>query len=310
MTRGQSQHSTDIVLERGTLFPKTIERTQSAIASGALRSIPTEYEFFEQAGINFLVRISLNLQRKVQDKKKQETKTKITGKSFNPFLPYEQALFVTDISATHLCLLNKFNVVDRHLLIVTREFEHQETWLTLQDFEALWACLQEIDGLGFYNGGEKAGASQPHKHLQLVPFPLVPSGENLPISPLISHVRWQGNIGTIPHFNFKHILMKFPFQSNLEIEEKAGITLDLYHYLLNQVGILHHGENRGKQADAYNLLATREWLLIVARSQGEFQSIGVNSLGFAGTFFVRDRDELTLLKKLTPLKILENVSHS
>ncbi|MBP0019816.1 MAG: phosphorylase [Cyanobacteria bacterium SBLK] len=299
-----------MLLEPGTLLQKTIECTQSAIASGALRSIPTECEFIEQAGVNFLVRVALNLRRKDENKKKQEQITKTTGKFIDPFLPYEQALFVADISKTHLCLLNKFNVVDRHLLIVTREFEHQETWLTVRDFAAMWTGLQEIDGLAFYNGGTKAGASQPHKHLQLTPFPLVPSGENLPISPLISTVRWQDKIGTIPLFPFRHVVIKFPFQFALKIQEKARITLDLYQNLLNQLGIVHHGEEKGKQSGAYNLLATREWLLIVARSQGECQSIGVNCLGFAGTFFVRSLEELELLKQLTPLKILENVSCS
>ena len=207
-----------------------------------------------------------------------------------------------------MCLLNKFNVVDRHLLIVTREFESQETWLTVRDFEAMWVCLGEIDGLAFYNGGEKAGSSQPHKHLQIAPFPLIPTGENLPIAPLISAVQWQGRIGKIPYFSFNHAVVKFKFKSDFNIEEKAKITLDLYQYLLNQVGILHKGEGQGQQFGAYNFLATREWLLIVARSQGEFQSIGINSLGFAGTFFVRDRKQLNRLAELTPLKILKSVA--
>ena len=39
--------------------------------------------------------------------------------------------------------------------------------------EEMNAILAEFDGLGFYNGGETAGASQPHKHLQIVPLPLL-----------------------------------------------------------------------------------------------------------------------------------------
>lgn len=307
MTRGQANTQT-FLLEPGTLWQKTTERTQSAIASGALQSIPTEYEFIEQAGVNFLVRISLNLQRKEADRQLKKETTKKTGKVFNPFLPYESELFVTDISATHLCLLNKFNVVDRHLLIVTREFEHQETWLTLQDFTAMWACLSEIDGLAFYNGGKKAGASQMHKHLQIVPFPLIPAGNKMPIAPLISAIKWQDNIGKISHFPFNHAIIRFDFESDLSIFDKAQVTLNLYQDLLNKVGIVHNREGRGKQTHAYNCLATREWLLIISRSQGEFQSIGVNSLGFAGTFFVRDTEQLNLLKELTPLRILKNVS--
>jgi ATP adenylyltransferase len=91
--------------------------------------------------------------------------------------------------------LNKFNIIDHHLLIVTRTFKEQETWLTLQDFEAMWACLNEIDGLVFYNGGKTAGASQRHKHLQLVPLPLVEEGLKIPIEPAIASVIFQDSIG-------------------------------------------------------------------------------------------------------------------
>ena len=54
---------------------------------------------------------------------------------------------------------------------MTRAFEEQTDLLNLEDFAALWFCLQEIDGLAFFNGGKIAGASQRHKHLQLIPLP-------------------------------------------------------------------------------------------------------------------------------------------
>ena len=62
-------------------------------------------------------------------------------------------MFVADISATHVCLLNKFTVIPDHLLLVTRAFEEQEDRLNLADFAALAACLSEFAGLGFYNAG-------------------------------------------------------------------------------------------------------------------------------------------------------------
>ena len=92
------------------------------------------------------------------------------------------------VSGTHVAILNKFNVVDRHLLIVTREFEEQRSLLTPRDFEAWWRCLGEYESIGFYNGGAEAGASQPHKHLQLVPLPLAPLGPAVPIEPLLPEV--------------------------------------------------------------------------------------------------------------------------
>ena len=180
-----------ILLKPGTLWTSVKERTEHALQCGALLSIPTEFEFIEQDGVRFLVRILSNLNRKKAAKEKQEKQSAVSGQEFNPFLPYEEDLFVADISDTHVCILNKYNVVDRHLLIITRAFEEQESLLTLEDFAAMWACLADFDGLAFYNSGKSAGASQRHKHLQLVPLPLVPSGPQIPIEPLLRAGQFQ-----------------------------------------------------------------------------------------------------------------------
>ncbi len=156
-----------ITLEPGTLFEAVRERSAQAERVGALRSIPTSFELVEdgETGVEFVVRMVDHLGQKREAASEQQR----TGA--NPFLPYNRELFVADLSETHLCLLNKYNVLDHHLLIVTRSFEEQESLLTLEDFEALWLCMAEREGLGFYNAGAEAGASQPHKHLQLVSVP-------------------------------------------------------------------------------------------------------------------------------------------
>src|SRR5918996_906976 len=143
-----------LILLPGTLWPRLLERTTHAIQCGALQSIATESEIIERDGIGFLVRIVSNLARKEQAKRDQDRQTTVSGGEFNPFLPYDEDLFVADISDTHLALLNKFNVVDYHLLIVTRAFEDQDSLLTLDDFEALGICLAEFEGLVFYNAGK------------------------------------------------------------------------------------------------------------------------------------------------------------
>lgn len=56
--------------------------------------------------------------------------------SNNPFLPYEEALWVQHLSATHTLLLNKFNVVPHHVLVVTRQFESQQEPLNANDLAA------------------------------------------------------------------------------------------------------------------------------------------------------------------------------
>src|SRR5512135_268605 len=180
-----------IILKQGTLSESLISATNHAISSGALFPIPTDYTFIEEVGIRFFVRVIASLSRKDEARQKQKQQIN-AGKSVNPFLPPEKDLMVADISDTHLAILNKFSVVEHHLLIVARHFENQDMLLTLTDFEALWACMSEYDALGFYNGGREAGASQQHKHLQLVPLPLAPEGPLIPVSPLLAQAPREG----------------------------------------------------------------------------------------------------------------------
>ncbi|WP_202807019.1 ATP adenylyltransferase family protein [Planktothrix agardhii] len=294
------------MLPSGTLWQRIITQTESALNCDALQSIPTEYDFIEAGNIQFLVRILSNLARKQKAKKKQQKKLAKSGQEFNPFLPYEQDLFVGNLSETHLCLLNKFNVVNHHLLIVTRQFEEQETWLTQADFAAMWLALGEIDGLVFYNGGKLAGASQRHKHLQLVPFPLVPDGINLPIEPAIASVQFNNSIGIIPEFPFVHAIAAFNSDWINQPSEAAIFTLELYFELLAKVG-LSVGDNPF-QSGAYNLLATRNWMMIVPRSQEKFEGISINSLGFGGTLLVKNSEQLQQLKSYHPLTVLKQVA--
>ncbi|EAZ90487.1 ATP adenylyltransferase family protein [Crocosphaera chwakensis] len=291
----------NILLTPNTLWEKVKQQTEYAQNCGALKSIPTEYELITEQDIDFLVRIVNNIERKDNAKKEQ----KKLDKDFNPFLPYEKDLFVTDISETHICLLNKFNVVDYHLLIVTREFEQQQTLLTLNDFTALCACLLEIDGLGFYNNGKIAGASQRHKHLQLVPFPFIPELPKTPIDKVIETANYQDNIGQVSCFNFEHGIVRMPFEDNNNSLDLAQKILENYHHLLEHLNISINPEGKPKP---YNLLVTREWLMIIPRSQSKYESISINSLGFAGALLVKNEEQIKILKAVKPLTILEKVA--
>lgn len=77
-------------------------------------------------------------------------------------------------------MLNKFAVVPEHFILVTRAFKQQTHLLAADDLAAAHACVRayhDHDGEGggggglfvFFNSGEHSGASQPHRHLQLLP---------------------------------------------------------------------------------------------------------------------------------------------
>ncbi|MER3495301.1 MAG: phosphorylase [Mastigocladus sp. ERB_26_2] len=292
-----------ILLQADTFWTRIKQQTEHALATNAMVSIPTESEFIEQNGVCFLVRIVSNLARKDELKQKQEKQNNSSAKDFNPFLPYEEDLFVADISDTHVCILNKYNVAKYHLLLITRAFEEQESLLTLADFAAMWACMAQFDGLTFYNSGKIAGASQRHKHLQLVPLPLTPTaGLQLPIAPLLKSAQFHNSIATIPGFDFVHAFAPLNSLWQQPPFTAAKATLECYHSLLQAVGL------KDEQSPAYNLLVTREWMLLVPRSQECFAFIPVNSLGFAGTLFVRNEQQMQNLKQHGPMNVLKNVA--
>ncbi|MFQ5937604.1 MAG: DUF4922 domain-containing protein, partial [Acidiferrobacterales bacterium] len=225
------------------------------------------------------------------------------------FLRYEPELFIGDITQTHVALLNKFNVIDHHLLIVTRAFEDQEALLSSGDFEALWMCMAEFEALGFYNGGTVAGASQPHKHLQMVPLPLADEGPSIPIEPLLGPRKPAQMVSTIAALPFMHA---FTWLSPSRVHkplEAANASLARYLALLDAVGISGvRTDGLQRQSAPYNLLVTRRWMLLVPRSQEFFDSISVNALGFAGSLFVRDSAQLRAIKVRGPMTALQEVA--
>src|SRR5512139_3192564 len=108
-------------LKPAALWPALLEATAHARDRQAILSIPTQPEVVEQNGVAFQVRVIRALAKKEEGKAAQP--------NANPFLTYDYNLFVAELSPTHVALMNKFNVVDHHLLMVTRAFEDQATLL-------------------------------------------------------------------------------------------------------------------------------------------------------------------------------------
>jgi sulfate adenylyltransferase (ADP) / ATP adenylyltransferase len=294
-------------MKQGTLWENIVSTTERAVAAGALLPASTDYTFVEDGGIRFFVRVLAGLRRKDGARKKQEAEAR-SGKQANPFLPPEKDLVVADISDTHLAVLNKFNVVEHHLLLITRHFEDQETLLTLADFEALWLSMTEFNSLGFYNGGREAGASQQHKHLQLVPLPLAPEGPAVPIEPLLAAAPQQG-IGTVPGLPFRHAFVRLGSNADSALRETARTAFGLYAEMLSRVGMNPPDEkNLTRQSMPYCFLVARDWMLLVPRTREFFEDISLNSLAFAGSLFVRNAQQLDRLRSVGPMNALRSVS--
>lgn len=267
------------------LWSQTVRTTRHGLSTGALQPIATECRLMERHGVPFQVRVLGRAHLKERPRREPSRPG-----PFNPFENPDPDLVVGDVSPTHVCLLNKFNVVEHHLLIVTRAFEEQESPLTAADFEALALCMEGLDGLAFYNSGETAGASQRHKHLQLTP-PLGPDGLRAPMEKLLS-------TGQAP--GFAHAVTRLGPWASSPVEDGARL-LATYQSLKAELGM-------ERESRPYNLLATRDWMLLVPRSQAEVQGINVNALGFAGSLFVKTEEQFQQLQELGPMELLGQVA--
>ncbi len=280
------------------------EVSTRALERGALQPIATRATTIRDDGIDFAVRILENIGRK--DRAAEPNAPGNPRR--NPFLPYDPELFVADVGPDHVALLNKFNVVDEHLLIVTRHFEPQEAWLTPENFAALLGCLDVFEGLGFYNSGPEAGASQPHRHLQLIPLPLGPDGPPFPLAP-----RWErcvptdSGVLTAP-LPFPHALTRIrelTSSDDKSLSLRASHLWAEYRRLLGALGV---GGERDERPRPYNLLMTREWLFAVGRRAECFEGISLNAMAFAGALLVRNQQQLETLTHHGPFAALGAVA--
>ncbi|HET9041718.1 MAG TPA: DUF4922 domain-containing protein [Burkholderiales bacterium] len=285
------------------------ERARAALASGALEPIETEETALEDGDVRFVVRSVTSLARK----RAAGAIPKDDARP-NPFAPPDAELVIGDITPTHFGVLNKYPVVAHHLLIVTREFVDQVTLLDASDFAALAACLRQVDGLGFYNGGREAGASQPHRHLQLVPLPLGTGAWSVPMEAVFD--QWSSGGGAAR-------LLRLPYRNAFAVLEPslfddadaAARLLERYDLMLAACGLREESANDNgraanepeRQRGPYNLLVTRRWMLLVPRTQEHFGAISVNALGFAGSLFVRDEAEMDALRAAGPMSALRAV---
>lgn len=268
---------------------------QLALQSGALIPITTQLVTLHDGPLRFSVRM---VQPAVKPspsfqggKTPDHASTSFnSAPSSNPFLPYDRQLYVCDVLDAHVCLLNKYCVTDHHLLLVTKQFRSQDEPLDAGDFDAMDRCLTACQQLShftiaFYNGGRRAGASQPHKHLQLLSWPTkqppLPLWEWLAQDP----DAWQR--GRLTTLRFEHQLTRIP----------RGKPLAAYQSLMEQ-----------RPEAPYNLLWTGDWMLRVPRQAEHFEDISLNALAFAGGLLVRSEQQLRKLREVGPTTALQAVT--
>lgn len=276
--------------------------------SGALQPIHTESAQLTEAGLPFSLRWVSSLAHKdrVQDTAHRRTPEPPAPPSAepgprarpNPFLPPDPQLCVAALGEHHLVVLNKFPVIDDHLLLVTRTFQPQTAPLDPADWTALAAVVAAHAGLGFYNGGAEAGASQPHRHLQWIPD--AASGGADALAPFAAGLQPQQHAQAQhqPALPWRHAFVA------LDAGKVDGASVQRAFALACTALKI---ETRADPMPPWNVLLTRHWLLLVPRRCESWQGVSVNALGYAGSLFARERERIEALRAIGPLALLRAV---
>ncbi|WP_188859748.1 DUF4922 domain-containing protein [Marinobacterium nitratireducens] len=284
-----------------TIWQQAARTRAAAIACGALKPIATESLEICEHGIPFVIRVLSSLRDKSQA---LERLHQAADRHHNPFLTPEPELLVSEVPPAHRCILNKFCVIDRHLLLVTRDFEPQSRVLNRQDFAALATCMRQGPALAFFNGGPDAGASQPHKHLQMLPLDKTAAP---PFGPLLDDAATRG-LGQVPQLPFRHRLVALPQKLLQDTTAAAEWLNGRYRSALDALGIEVSAGSDVRQA--YNLLLTARWMLLVPRLGEKSGEVSVNALGFVGWLLVKRRKQAECLQAQGLMDTLIAVSGS
>ncbi|WP_392345628.1 DUF4922 domain-containing protein [Parasynechococcus sp.] len=272
------------------LLRKATEVTVAATASGALVPLDTSLtHLIGDGGSRFELRHLLSATPK---------HLRVSGPRPNPFLPWDQRLEVDRIGDSHVVILNKYPVQTSHMLLITQNWQPQTGWLSMED----WRILARIDatttGLWFFNSGPDAGASQPHRHLQLLPRA---AGEQI-----CARDDWFRRCADGTTTSAQDPLLRSariaPISSIL-----TGQTLqELYLALAEDLG-LGQPTTDDCPRGAYNLLLSREWMAIVRRARQGIRGFSVNALGFAGSLLSTEASDRQWIQLSGPEALLQAV---
>jgi len=226
--------------------------------------------------------------------------------------PFEDGICVCDnLTKTHRLLFNKYPCREHHVLVVTKHREQQGELLNFEDFKASLIVLRafQSNAVVFYNSSPTAGASQSHKHLQVMPVASIP-GKKVPINERAMETLSRNKASAdeqgfvLPEYvNMRHHFS--PIEPDLiakpgtdeELKEVAKQLERIYMQTLKQV-------NNPEGRVAYNFAMTKDWMLIMVRRHPEYRGLHVNTLGFLGLLFADSEEKVKLIEETRPLEVL------
>jgi ATP adenylyltransferase len=281
-----------------TAFMQEVDaRSAAAISTGALLPVEAEEFPLEADGLAFAVRHVKALE------KKQELPGGPRNPGFNPFLPPDPALTVGPIGTDHVAILNKYPVSRRHLVLARKAFAEQQSPLEYEDFLALAQLMSSSGGLGFYNGGSPAGASQRHKHVQWMPSEPGNPGLRMFRNVLDPDVR-EHTVFIHLQLPLRHCFVRVQAGKGADEAVSARSMLKGFQRGLETLQLAPGADGL---LPPVNLLVEDGWMLLVPRSREHFAGVSVNALSFGGVFYVRAVEQVDAIRRAGPLAVLASV---
>ena len=268
-------------------WKKALEQTRLSIDDESLYPLKTDIitsDLYEKE--DFII-------RKLDTSK--FNKNKLYGPKQNPFSPWEKILEIDKIGDYHQLILNKYPVQKGHILLITNSWKPQNGWLDINDWAAIQQVNKDTSGLWFFNSSPIAGASQPHRHFQL----LRRSKDEISCP----REKWFLEMELSKDSDCK--LKKNIIVSKFNFLENSISLFELYLELCKKLG-LGDPINNIQPKYAYNLLITNKWIAIIKRSNDHIHGFSINGLGFAGYLLVTEKSDINYLKKFGPEKLLES----
>ncbi|KIY74326.1 ATP adenylyltransferase [Cylindrobasidium torrendii FP15055 ss-10] len=298
---------------------------ERGLESGDLLFFPSTISIHNEGGVNYEIRLCPALQKKSPEKHAEISEPVEKEKRPDPFAPpYNPNLLVgylrtEEFEEEYVVLMNKYSVVRDHFLVVTKEFQSQASPLMPEDLASAYSLIVAADKVrqrvfAFYNCGDLSGASQPHKHIQLIRIddPLGPPVEKLAREVNVERTETPFAINALPYANHAFRLPRDLYSKSAE-ELETTLANAFLLLLDNAIATIRHDPTYPTGNPSYNIILTQEHMYIIPRREETYKlsetgdELSVNSLGFAGLLLVKSEEELEAVKKEGCGKILRGV---
>jgi len=248
-------------------------------------------------------------------------------------------MLIAPLPPDYNLVLNKFAIVPEHFILTTKEFAEQTDLLGEGDLLATMAVIRSYsdcnhpvhgDGEGegegqaqaqgqeqkkekggglfaFFNSGDASGASQPHRHIQLLPIERMRDGLSDDTN-TNARREWEVLANRLVD---EQVQEKLPFRVFVEEIHEAmdgkqlrEVYLQLYRKACESAG-LSGGADRGQARVSYNLAMTSTVMVVMPRvAEGgivtdgdeEVGRLALNGTVLAGTALVKTQREWDVLR--------------